>query len=75
MKSCDLSSGAAKLELSLKSLRTTLNAVDEQWKDQARKKFQDTHLAAVEPSVRNMLDAIGRLAEVIAAAEHHCSSE
>jgi hypothetical protein len=75
MKSCDLSSASAKLELALKSLRTTLNVVDEQWKDQARKKFQDAHMANVEPSVRNMLDAIGRLAEVIAAAEHHCGSE
>ena len=67
MKSCDLSSGAAKLELALKSLRTTINAVDQQWNDGARRKFQENHLMAIEPNVRTMFDAIGRLAEVIAS--------
>jgi len=75
MKSCDLSSGAAKLELALKTLRTTINAVDREWNDEAQRKFQENHLMAIEPSVRNMFDAISRLAEVIASAEHHCGSE
>jgi len=75
VKSCDLSSGAAKLELALKSLRITINAVDRQWNDEAQRKFQENHLTAIEPSVRNMFDAVGRLAEVIASAEHQCGSE
>jgi hypothetical protein len=75
VKSCDLSSGAAKLELAIKSLRTTIYAVNEQWKDEAQRKFQENHLAPIEPNVRNMIDAIGRLAEVIATAERQCDSE
>jgi uncharacterized protein YukE len=75
VKSCDLTSGSAKLELALKTLRTTINAVEEQWNDAAQRNFREKHIAAIEPNVRNMFDAIGRLAEVIAAAERQCDSE
>ena len=73
MKNCDIRAGAAKLELALKSYRTTLAAVDPQWNDAARRDFQETHLAPVEPNTRNMLEAIARLAEVLTAAEQQCS--
>ena len=72
MKSCDLSAGAAKLELALKSLRTTLAAVEQQWNDETNRKFHENHLAAVDPTVRGMFDAIARMHEIIAAAERHC---
>jgi hypothetical protein len=75
MKSCDLTAGAAKLELALKSLRVTLQAVERQWNDEARRKFHENHLAAVEPKVRNMFEAIGQMSGVLAAAERDCSEE
>jgi len=75
VKSCDLSSGAAKLELAVKSLRVTLSAVEEQWTDKAHQKFHEEHLAPIEPTVRKMFDDIGRIAEAIAAAERDCQSE
>ena len=75
MKSCDLTSGAAKLELAIKSLRVTLSAVEEQWIDQAHHKFREEHLAPIEPTVRRMFDAIARMAEVVAAAERDCNEE
>lgn len=75
MKNWDLNAGAAKIESGLKTLRTTIAAVNQQWTDQAQRKFQEEHLAAVEPKVRSMLDAITRLADVLAAAEHQCRSE
>jgi uncharacterized protein YukE len=75
VKSCDLSGGAAKLELALKSLRTTLSAVEAQWNDETHRKFQEEHLAPIDPKVKSMLDAVGRMAEAIAAAERDCDSE
>jgi len=75
VKSCDLTSGAAKLELAIKSLRTTVSAVEQQWNDETHRKFQEAHLAPIEPSVRNMFDAIARMSEAIAAAERDCGSE
>jgi hypothetical protein len=75
VKSCDLSSGAAKLELAIKSLRVTLSAVETQWTDQTHHKFHEEHLAPIEPTVRKMFDAIARIADVIAAAERDCNDD
>lgn len=75
MKSFDINTGAAKLELALKTFRTTYAAVDPQWTDSARREFSETYLAPLEPHVKSMLDAIARLGEVLAAAERQCSSE
>jgi hypothetical protein len=75
MKCCDLSAGAAKLELALKSLRITLAAVEQQWNDDTERKFREAYLAAVEPSVRKMSDAVQQMNESLAAAERDCGDE
>jgi hypothetical protein len=75
VKSCDLNTGAGKLELAMKSLRVTLSAVEYQWTDQTHRKFHEEHLAPIEPAVRRMFDEIARMAEAIAAAERDCQSE
>ena len=75
MKEWDLNAAAGKIELSLKTLRTTLAAAEGQWTDQARRQFQETHLTAVEPNVRSMLDAISQLSDVLDAAQRQCGSE
>jgi hypothetical protein len=75
VKSCDLTAGAGKLELAIKSLRTTIAAVDKLWNDETHRQFQEMHLAPIEPSVRGMFDAIAKMAEAIAAAERDCGSE
>jgi hypothetical protein len=75
VKSCDISSGAAKLELAIKSLRVTLSAVGNQWTDQTHRQFDEEHLAPIEPAVRKMFDAIARMAEAIAAAERDCNDD
>jgi hypothetical protein len=75
VKICDLSAGAGKLELAMKSLRTTVSAVENQWNDETHRQFHEAHLAPIEPSVRQMFDAIARIAEAIAAAERDCGSD
>jgi hypothetical protein len=75
VKSCDLSAGAAKLELALKSLRTTLAAVEREWNDMAQRKFREEYISTIDPKTRNMFEAIGRMADVIAAAERDCGDE
>lgn len=74
MKNCDLSTGAAKLELSLKLLRSTAATVAEQWTDQAHRDFEETYLTPLDPNVRDVLDAIKRMAEVLSSAERQCNS-
>lgn len=75
MKSCDLTTGASKLELALKSLRVTIAAVDQQWTDDTHRKFQETHLSQIEPNLKKMFDAVGRMSEAIAACERQCDEE
>jgi hypothetical protein len=75
MKVSDVSTSAAKLEMALKTFRITFAAVDPQWTDAARRDFEETHLAPMEPNVRNMLQAIARLGEVFAAAERQCNAD
>ncbi len=75
MKNADLSASAAKLELALKTFRTTFAAVDPQWTDAARRDFQATYLEPMEPKVKSMLQAITRLAGELAGAERQCGSD
>jgi hypothetical protein len=75
VKHCDLNAGAAKLELALKSFRTTLSAVESQWNDEAHRKFSENHLAVFGPKTRGMFEAIERMSEQIAAAERECGDE
>jgi hypothetical protein len=72
MKSWDLTSGASKLELSMQSLQMACAEAQQYWSDEAQRKYQETYIAPLEPKVRNVLDAIHRLAEVLANAERQC---
>jgi uncharacterized protein YukE len=73
MKSCDLGAGTAKLELAAKSLTQAVRDVAETWDDENSRRFQETYIAPLEPRLKTLLDAVGRLAEVLSAAEHQCS--
>jgi uncharacterized protein YukE len=66
---------AAKLENALKAFRTTFSAVDQQWTDVARRDFEETYLAPMEPHIHQMIAVIGRLAAVVASANSECGSD
>jgi uncharacterized protein YukE len=72
MKSWDFSSGAAKLELAMKSIQIADAEVQEFWNDAAHQKFQETYLEPLEPKIRGMLEAIHRIAEVFDIADRQC---
>jgi len=74
MKNWDLNAGAAKIELALKLLRAAAANAEQQWTDEAHRDFEETYMTPLEPNVRDVLDAIHRLAEVLAAAERQCNS-
>ena len=59
MKNSDVAASAAKLELALKTFRTTSAAVDPQWTDAARRDFQETYLAPLEPKGAAVVAATG----------------
>ena len=72
MKSWDFASGAAKLELAMKSIQIADADVEQYWDDAAHEKFQETYLEPLDPKIRNMLEAIHRITEVFAIAERQC---
>ena len=75
MRLWDLTSGAAKLELALKTLQTKTADIGDDWSDEAYTRFLETHLEPIEPRMKTMIDAIHRLSEVLNTAERQCRDE
>ena len=44
------------------------------WSDEAQRNFEEKYVLPLEPSVRGVLDAVHRLAEVLSAAERQCGT-
>jgi hypothetical protein len=72
MKSWDLTSGASKLDMAIQSLRMASVEAEQYWSDEAQHKFHESYILPLEPTVRNVLDSIHRLEEVMINAERHC---
>lgn len=68
MKIADLSSGASKLALSLKQLNLKWESAKESWNDSTSKAFHKDSIEPLLPAVKETLESIGRLAEVLARA-------
>ncbi|PHY01835.1 MAG: hypothetical protein CK530_09305 [Planctomycetaceae bacterium] len=73
MKIGDLSSGASKIALALKHIDIKWESAKESWNDGTSKAFHKEHLEPLPPSVKETLEAIGRLAEVLARASRDVS--
>jgi hypothetical protein len=69
----DLVTGAAKLSGSLKNLSLHWDETKEQWQDVACRRFEEDHLAPLEPKIRLTLDAVARLADALERAQRDCS--
>ena len=64
----DLSSGASKMALAIKQLNLKWEAARETWDDSTSRAFHKEHIEPLPPRVKETLEAIGRLAEVLARA-------
>jgi hypothetical protein len=75
MKVADLSGGAAKLALSLKQVSIKWESAKETWNDGTSKKFHKDNIEPLMPAVKETLEAIGRLAEVLGRAVRDVSDD
>lgn len=75
MRLWDLTAGAAKLELAVKTLQTKAADIGDAWSDEAYARFLETYLEPIEPRLKSMIDAIHRLSDVLNAAERQCCDE
>lgn len=65
MRPSDLSGGAAKLANAAKQLNIKWEAAQETWDDARSRSYHETHIEPLLPAVKETLDALGRLAEVL----------
>jgi uncharacterized protein YukE len=73
MRVGDLSSGASKLANALKQMNLKWDAATETWHDARAKAFHKENVEPLRPSVKDTLDALGRLAEVLDRAARDVS--
>ena len=73
MRHFDLSSGADKMALALKQLDIKWESAKESWNDSTSKAFHKEHIDPLMPDVKQTLEAVGRLAEVLARAARDVS--
>jgi hypothetical protein len=73
MRVGDLSSGASKMALSLKQLDLKWESAIDTWNDATSKAFHKEHIEPLMPDVKETLEAIGRLDEVLARAARDVS--
>ena len=73
MRHFDLSSGAATMALALKQLDIKWESAKESWNDSTSKAFHKEHIDPLMPDVKQTLEAVGRLAEVLARAARDVS--
>jgi uncharacterized protein YukE len=72
MRTWDLNAGAAKLELAMKALAGVNADVGERWSDEKNLAFQKEYIRPLDPKMRNLFDALNRLADVLATAARQC---
>jgi hypothetical protein len=72
MKSWDLTSGAGKMELAMKTVHIADARSEQYCDDAAHEKFRESYLSRIDPNVRIMLEAVKHLAQVFDAADREC---
>jgi len=75
MRGFDLPSGASKLALAYKQLEIKWHAATDSWHDATAKTFHKDHIEPLMPDVKQTLEAIGRLAEVLSRAARDIADE
>lgn len=75
MKVWDLTTGASRLEMALRTLQNANAEAMEYWDDAAHRNFHEQHLRQLEPLVRKTLDVIRRLEQVLTKAQRECGSD
>ena len=75
MKISDVQPGGARLIDAHDQLQVAWESACGQWNDEARRRFERDQLQSVGPTIRMTLDALTRLADVLARAQQECQDE
>ena len=72
MNIADLTMGSAKIASAYKALRLQWEAAKDHWHDANCRRFEECYIDPLEPQIRDALEAIGNLAELLGRAEREC---
>lgn len=75
MRGGNLASGASKLALAVKQLDIKWESAKETWNDHTSRQFHKECIEPLTPDVKETLEALGRLAEVLSRAARDVSEE
>ncbi len=75
MRRWDLHSGASKLDLAFESLRLADAEATNHWDDITHHEFKEKYLETLEPRLKRAVEAVQRLAEVVARAQRECDED
>ncbi|MEE8452228.1 MAG: hypothetical protein V3R99_09945 [Thermoguttaceae bacterium] len=70
-----MSSGTARLTDAMDSLQIAYREASQHWDDRAQRQFAEEYLEPLEPRFRRAIEAVRRLAQVLAQAEQECGDE
>lgn len=72
MKTWDMTTGTAQLDLALRTLQNVRKEVEESWDDENFRQFCEKYVFPAEMRARQMLDSARRLAQVFSDARREC---
>jgi hypothetical protein len=73
MRPSNLVASAGALRKAVKLLRQRFDGTEAQWNDDVRRSFEEEHLVEIERGLRQIIERMGRLAQVLQKAERECS--
>ena len=73
MRLADLATPAGRIHKSLEELQLAWASTQEEWNDVNSRKFEEEQLLPLAFTVKQALDAVGRMSEALFEAERACT--
>lgn len=72
MRICDLNSGMGRLSQAFSDLKERWAEAKTNWRDDASRQFEQTHLQPIPARLQQLVAAVHRLSDVLEKAEPEC---
>ena len=71
-KHCELYTDAARLRDAFDELIGAWQVAQESWNDEVSRKFSEQYLEPLSPVLKQSLDAVGRMSQIVEQMLHEC---
>jgi len=73
MPNANVIAGSSRLKHAIKSLQDQWRITESTWNDSVRRKFEERHLAPLDPAIDSALLGMAKLAEILSQVRRDCS--